>query len=169
MRDFAEHRRKHKTQNMKTLNSKFFKKILLTIFLLSVMTSCQMNRTYQNRDEDKIEGEKFVNHFFELLKNKNYDETYKMYSPKFIAITNQEKIKEIYDFSFGKLGEIEDINIERWETIRVEGSNPLSSYAYIYNVKRSKYASIETFKLEKEGNEIKILSYNVNYDVTKVK
>lgn len=141
------------------------KKIFLSIFLLSItLSSCNFNKHYTNRPLDKEEVERITTKFYYLLRDKKYKQTNSLFSPRFLEVTNASKVSEIFQASDEKLGEIKDQTLETCETNVVEGSNPISEYLLVYNVKRTKFNSKETIHLEKEKGIIKILSYNVQSD-----
>lgn len=140
---------------------------LITIFIVPVcflVTSCHFNSTYYNREADKKEGEKAVAQFYELLKNKDYKGTYKFFDRRFFEVTDTQKLNEIYDIAFEKLGNIESYDIERWETEAIVGTDSRVNYLFLCDVKRLNFASKETITLIKEKDEIKIISYHVNSD-----
>lgn len=132
--------------------------ICLTLF------SCHFNSTYNNREADKQDGEKAIAVFYELLKSKSIEETYRLFDRRFFEVTDTQKLNEIYDISFSKLGNVESYDIEKWETQAVVGTDPKTNYVFLLNVKRSSYVSKETVTLQKENDEIKIISYHVNSD-----
>jgi len=140
------------------------KKSFLLVLTLVSLTSCNFNSFYTDRKSDKEDAESVTTKFYYLLRDKKYQDTYKLFSPRFLEITNESKIKDIYDASDNKLGSIKDQNLISWKTNIVEGSNPKSEYLLVYEVKREKFISKETIRLEKENDTIKILAYNVQSD-----
>ncbi|HTO16566.1 MAG TPA: hypothetical protein VLZ83_12400 [Edaphocola sp.] len=142
-------------------------KTILSIFpviLFLMLVSCRFNSSYINREEDKRYGEQAIAQFYELLKNQDYKETYRFFDKRFFEVTDTQKLNEIYDITFEKLGNVEHYNIEKWETESIVGKDPKTNYVFLLNVKRSYYESKETFTLLKEKDEIKIISYYVNSD-----
>ncbi|MEO3407154.1 DUF4019 domain-containing protein [Mucilaginibacter sp. CAU 1740] len=143
---------------------KFFKSICLAILAcLITLSGCKFNSTYINREDDKQAAEKVTNKFFELIKAKKYNDTFKLYSDKFWTVTPKSKMLEIYTMSEKKLGELNSATVDNWETRRVEGSDPSAEYVFAYKTKHSKYQAVESIRLmrEKDGS-IKIVAYNVN-------
>ncbi|MFN4027878.1 MAG: hypothetical protein ACK4IZ_10565 [Flavobacterium sp.] len=132
---------------------------LLITFLL--FSSCSYNRQYQNRKTDKEEAERVTVKLYYLLRDKKYKESYALFSPRFLEVTDTVKLREIYNVCLEKLGEIKDQSILSWETNVVEGSNPKSEYLLIYTVKRSRFEAKETIRLEKENDTLKIIAYNI--------
>lgn len=130
--------------------------ICLTFF------SCHFNSTYNNREADKQDGEKAIAVFYELLKSKSIEDTYRLFDRRFFEVTDTQKLNEIYDISFSKLGNVESYDIEKWETQAVVGTDPKTNYVFLLKVRRSSYVSKETVTLQKENDEIKIISYHVN-------
>uniref|UniRef100_A0A0N4ZEB5 DM10 domain-containing protein n=1 Tax=Parastrongyloides trichosuri TaxID=131310 RepID=A0A0N4ZEB5_PARTI len=78
------------------------------------------------------------------------------FDKRFFEVTDTQKLNEIYDISFEKLGDVESYDIEKWETQAIVGTDPKTNYVFILNVKRSNYASKETVMLLKEKDEVKI-------------
>lgn len=139
----------------------------LVFFVITIclfVSSCRFNSSYNNRESDKQDGEKVIVEFYELLKNKDYKQTYTFFDKRFFEVTDTQKLNEIYDISFEKLGDVESYDIEKWETQAIVGTDPKTNYVFLLNVRRSDFASKETITLLKEKGEIKIISYHVNSD-----
>ena len=142
-------------------------KTVLSIFpviLFLMLVSSRFNSSYINREEDKRDAEQVIVQFYGLLKNQDYKGTYRLFDKRFIEVTDTQKLNEIYDISFEKLGNVESYNIEKWETEAIVGANSKTNYVFLLNVKRSNYASKETVTLLKEKDDIKVISYHVNSD-----
>ena len=138
---------------------------LLALLLIIVSTSCHFNSQFINRMEDKDDGEKITSQFFELIMNKRYSETKKLFSPQFLKVTPWHKMENILLLTSKKLGNLKTTGIDKWETRRVEGSDPFSEYNFTYRTHYEKFDAVETFRLVREGNGvIRILAYNVNSD-----
>lgn len=138
--------------------------ILSMVFICLLILGCHFNSVYNNRETDKQDGEKAVVAFYELIKSRSYEETYMLFDKSFFEVTDTQKLNEIYDISFKKLGNVESYRIEKWETQAVVGTSPKTNYVFQLNVKRSHYLSQETVILLKEKDDIKIVSYHVNSD-----
>jgi hypothetical protein len=142
-------------------------KTILSVFpviLFAMLVSCRFNSSYINREEDKRDGEKAIAEFYELLKNQDYKGTYGLFDKRFFEVTDTQKLNEIYYISYEKLGSVESYNIEKWETEAIVGANPKTNYAFLLNVKRSNYVSLETVTLLKEKDGLNIVGYHVNSD-----
>lgn len=144
-------------------SSKF---ICFTLLITTVvLNGCSFNNTYINREEDKKDGEKVTNKFFELIKAKKYNDTFKLYSSQFWTVTSKDKLLEMYTATENKLGDLDSTTVSKWETRRVVGTNPSAEYVFAYNTKHSKYKAVESIRLAKEKDgSIKILAYNINSD-----
>lgn len=142
----------------RTLKSNF---ILITVSS-TLLISCSLNATYNNRPSDKEDAEKVTNKFYNLMKNEQFKETYGLFSKKFIEITDTSKLYNIFRANLEKLGRIDSIHLDQWRTQVVTGTNPFGQYILAYTVFRTKYVSKETIGLTKENNLIKIGAYNVN-------
>ncbi len=148
---------------MKTTTTNW-QRILLYILIGFSLTSCHFNTTYSNREEDKKDAEKITSQFYDLVKQNDYTKTYKLFSEKFFAITDTVKLNNIFRTTVEKLGAIESMTLDKWETNVVKGTDEKSDYALQYIVKHKRFDSKETFTLTKENGEIKIIGYNINSD-----
>ena len=134
----------------------------LFLLLALAVCGCSMNTSNKNREEDKIEGERITQQYFDLLSKKEYQSVYNLCSPRLQSVSPIDSIIKIYQMTEEKLGTIEDIHLESWETLVQTGTDPKSEYFYRYKVKRTKFESEELFRLGKEGDSIKILQYKIN-------
>ena len=133
--------------------------VLLAVFVLS---SCNFNSQYINREEDKKAAEEITNQFYEFIQNQDFNKSLDLFSNKFWEATPKEQMIQILSATREKLGDLEEINLLEWETRRVEGSNPSANYMLIFKNQYEKYEAIETIKLMKEDNNmIKIVAYNI--------
>lgn len=138
---------------------------ILTILLVVTMTSCHFNSQYINREEDKKDAEKVTSQLYELLRAKDYESTTKLFSKKFLEVTDKEKLFRIFVITNEKLGDLKTTEIETWETRRVEGTNPSAGYAFIYKNTYDSFPAKETIRLmREEDGQIRIISYNINSD-----
>jgi hypothetical protein len=139
---------------------------LSTILLILVtMTTCRFNSQYLNREEDKRDAEKITNELFKLMTAKDYEATTKLFSKKFFEVTDKEKLFKIFSMTSEKLGVLERTEILTWETRRVEGSNPVADYAFVYKCTYEKFPAKTTIRLTREEDgQIRIISYNINSD-----
>jgi hypothetical protein len=144
---------------------KTFINILSVLLICLFVVSCRFNSSYINREEDKRDAEQVIAQFYELLKNhQDYKGTYRLFDKRFFEVTDTQKLNEIYDITFEKLGNVENYDIEKWETEAIVGANPKTNYVFLLNVKRSNYTSKEQITLLKEKDDIKVISYHVNSD-----
>ncbi|MCS3871274.1 hypothetical protein J3D55_004190 [Chryseobacterium ginsenosidimutans] len=137
---------------------------LLFSFLL---TSCNFNQFYKDRESDKEDGEKIPQKFYwELRYGGNQDDIYKLFDEKFFAVTDQEKLLELINVTQNKIGPVQEYNLVKWETMVVKGSNARSEYLLTYDVKRGSENTEETFTMEKnKDGDIKIVGYRVNQNL----
>jgi len=128
------------------------------------LSSCHFNSSYVNREEDKADGEKVTRKLYDLLKGKRYTEAYSLFSPEFYKVTDTGKLRDMFIASEEKLGSVQSLTLENWNTVSVKGTDNRSEYRYVYTVRRANYASKEDISLRKEDGDIKILGYQVNSD-----
>jgi hypothetical protein len=145
---------------------KNFTKILLIACLMIVsFNNCQQNSQYIDRIEDKEAGEQVTNKLYDFIKSKQYEEATSLFSETFLKVTPEDKLIDLFIKINAKLGDLEGVKVDHWETRRVIGSNPSASYLFVYKVKYMKFESTETIKLTKEeDDQIKIGSLNINID-----
>lgn len=135
--------------------------IIGTFILITFLCSCHYNSTYNNREEDKIEGEKVIENFYHLLKNEDYSLTYKLYSPRFFEVTDTQKLQNFYKITLDSFGSIDNFQIANWQTQKVVGTDTKTDYLFICKVNRSNASCKESIALTKENGEIKITGYHV--------
>ncbi|KUJ50004.1 hypothetical protein [Chryseobacterium sp. JAH] len=88
---------------------------------------------------------------------------------EFFKDVNKKKFKEILnktDNDFGKTKDFELIN--SWTQI-IKGSDPISKYELSYLVTRDSTQTKEYFRMQKENDTIKIISYRVDFDIVSKK
>lgn len=135
---------------------------LLTVFL---MAACHFNSQYINREEDKVDAEKVSMRFYEYIKNKEYEQTAALFSDSMLKTTPKEKIYNLYTMIGRKLGDFKGAELVKWETRRVEGSNPSGDYTLLYKTKYGEFEAMEDIRLIREvDGSIKIVGYHVTSD-----
>lgn len=148
---------------MKTITTSRLKIFLFFLIGFSLV-SCNLNSIYTNREEDKNEAEKVTNQFYDLIKQSDYTKTYELFSSQFFSVTDTEKLNTLYKAANEKLGPIESMTLDRWETNIVTGTKERGNYALQYIVKHKNSDSKETITLTKENGQIKITGYNITTD-----
>jgi hypothetical protein len=129
------------------------------------LSSCHFNGQYIDRVEDKQDGELVTNKLYDFIKSKQYDEAVSLFSEMFLKATPKDKLIDLFIKVNANLGDLEEVKIDHWETRRVVGSNPSSSYMFVYKVKYTKFESTETIHLvREEDNQIRISALNINID-----
>jgi len=137
------------------------KYILILITLLFI--SCNFNKTYRNREEDKQDAEKITEKFYSLLKKDNREEAFKLFGDKFFKITNKEQLnKMLNDIKTSCGDQILHTQLATWETLVSKGTSPQSEYVLIYKVNRNIKNTQEKITLQKNNDSIKIVGYDVN-------
>ena len=135
--------------------------ILITFFFLS----CNFNRTFENREEDKKDAEKITTNFFILLKNNDRNGVAKLFSDKFFQVTSKEKLNQMLNYTNKVGGKMLNNSLSNWETTIVKGTNPKADYLMTYYVKRDSINTQEIFSLQKENDSIKIVGYKIDLDI----
>ncbi|MFV0305967.1 MAG: hypothetical protein ACK5IC_10860 [Moheibacter sp.] len=135
------------------------------IFLNPSLISCKNEFTIQrqNDEDDKREGEKVMDNYFDNILLEKPSENKLLYSEAFFKESSKEELQQQNQFIEEKLGKIEGKTLQHWETFVVTGTSSKSEYLFVYNVEREKYNSVETFYLMKEPSDsIKIHSYKID-------
>lgn len=127
--------------------------------------SCNINSTSTNNESDKIEAETVTNKFYHYLEMNEFDKAKSLFSNKFFEVTDKEKLDKIFRKTIEDCGNLTNFTLEDWNTFIVKGTNSKSEYILLYNVIREKKQTMEKIGLIKEGDDIKIVSYNVNFDL----
>jgi len=133
--------------------------ILITLFLIS----CNFNKTYRNREEDKKEAEKITEKYYALIKENNRQEAFKLIGNKFFETTNKKQLNQMIDDINAECGDkISETQLTNWETFVSVGTNAKSQYVLLYKVKRNVQNTQEKITLEKDDDSIKIVGYDVH-------
>ncbi|SFO09310.1 hypothetical protein SAMN05421741_1202 [Paenimyroides ummariense] len=138
-------------------------KRLLILAILSLSFSCNnLNVQRKNTERDKVEGEKVLNTYFDNLASNKREDNLKLFSEVFFEKTPKDTFLKQDSIVGLKLGKIIERNLLKWETNIIEGRRAISEYVFIYDVKREKYNTKETFYLIKEPTDsIRIHTYQV--------
>ena len=137
-------------------------KVFILVFSL-IFLSCNFNSTYRNRTLDKNEAEIITNKLYEFLERDEFSNATSLFSSKFLEVTPLDSLNKMF-LDVKSLGKYEGRALSNFETFVVEGSNPKSEYIFIYDVNYEKFSSQETIRLEKEGDSIKIVTYQIHSD-----
>lgn len=135
-------------------------KQLLILFYVFIV-SCNVNGAYENREEDKKDAEAITNKFYSFLMQKNYSNSYKLYTRNFFSKTDTNKLRKFYDQIEVNCGQVESYELIDWKTSVIKGTNHSSKYYFIYKVRYTKAITNESIILFKEEDEIRIASYDV--------
>ncbi len=138
--------------------------IIFFVAIFGLITSCHFNDQYLDREEDKNDAEKITSEFYKNLQNHDSIALFKLFSDKFWGNTDSIKFYKDISNIEGKLGKLEKIELDHWNTRVVEGTDPISEYVLYYLNKYEKHEAKETINLLKENGQIKIVGYNINSD-----
>lgn len=135
--------------------------VFISLMLIS-MTSCQFNSKRQNNAADREEAELVTEKFYAYVRSEMYDYTFELFSKKFYEVTTQNQLLDLYATLRTKLGKLYATKVDQWETLVVVGTNPQSTYTFVYLTEYEKFQAVETFTLTKEADgKIRIVSYRV--------
>jgi hypothetical protein len=141
------------------------KKYIL-ILIAFIFVSCSYDKIYENREEDRQDAQKIVNKFYFLIQHDNSKkEIFKLFSNRFFREVGKERFEKILNKTDRDFGKIKDYQLTNSWTQIVKGSNPISKYELSYLVTRDSTQTKEYFRLQKEKNSIKIISYRLDFDI----
>ncbi|SMC49025.1 hypothetical protein [Moheibacter sediminis] len=139
-------------------------KTTLFIAFTLIICSCTNEFTVQkkNNESDKREGERIMDIYFDNILLDKENENLSLFGKEFYKVSSKEKLMKENEFIKNKLGKLLGKELKHWETAVVSGTSSNSEYLFIYEIKREKYNSVETFYLIKEAlDSIKIHSYKI--------
>src|SRR5690606_8745747 len=122
-------------------------KLTLVSILIVVISSCNVNRVYENRIEDKKEAQIVINEFYNCLVEKEFKKTFSLLSDSFYYYTDSIALLNTYNLLQDTCGSIQDTSIVAWQTFVIVGTNPMSKYSFLYAVKREKRNTKEIIDL----------------------
>ncbi|WP_261511407.1 hypothetical protein [Chryseobacterium paludis] len=139
------------------------KYILILIPFLFI--GCSYDKIYENREEDRQDAQKIINKFYFLVKEDNKKELFKLFSNRFFKEVGKERFEQILDKTDNDFGKVKDYELTDSWTHIIKGSNPISKYELSYLVTRNSTQTKEYFRLQKENDSIKIISYRLDFDI----
>ena len=136
--------------------------ILVSTYLL---VSCNFNANvvHDNDQIDKENAESITSLLYWHIEKKEFDSVFVLFSDSFYTVTTKNELKKFLIDNKNKLGDFKDYTLSEWKTHRVEGTNSITEYYFVYNVKYSNGETIEKISLVKEKKKIKICSYIVDW------
>jgi len=144
-------------------------KRFVIIFILLIAVSCSYDKIYENRISDKNDAQKVVNNFYYLTKKSDREKIFKLFSKRFFQELEKDKFEEILNRTERDFGKVKNAELTNSWTQIVDGSNPISKYELSYIVTRDSAQTKEYFRLQKENDTIKIISYRLDFDLTEKK
>ena len=136
--------------------------IIIVIVASFFYTECSFNGTYVDEASEKIKAEKITEKLYSYISKKDYKRAEKLFSESFFKVTNRQILNNIFIKTNSDLGEYKTKKLIDCKTKRVVGNSPSSEYLLVYDVSYELFKAKETINLLKEGQEIKIIGYNVN-------
>ncbi|CAH0224264.1 hypothetical protein [Chryseobacterium sp. Bi04] len=140
------------------------KKYILTLISF-LFIGCSYDKIYENREADKQDAQKVINKFYFLIKEDNNKEVFKLFSDRFFKEVGKERFEQILDKTDNDFGKVKDYELtDSWTQI-IKGSNSISKYKLSYLVTRDSTQTKEYFRLQKENDTVKIISYRLDFDI----
>lgn len=142
------------------------KKIIASFILVLLFSSCNFsgNVTFSNEEVEKENAESVVGQFFMAVSRLDFESALPLFSDSFFKNISREEMLINFKEANEKLGNFETFKLVDWKTLRVKGSDAKTEYLLVYDVKYSNFEAREVFSMIKEGEKVKIFSYNINSD-----
>ena len=140
------------------------KKYIL-ILISFLFMGCSYDKIYENRDSDKQDAQRVINRFYYLMQQNDKKGVFNLFSERFFKEAGIERFSQILDKTDTDFGKIKDFELLNSWTQIITGSNPISKYELSYKVTRDSTHTKEYFRLQKENDVIKIISYRVDFDI----
>ncbi|MBO9693588.1 hypothetical protein [Chryseobacterium sp.] len=138
----------------------------IVILITFVLVSCSYNKIYEDRESDKQDAQKIINKFYFLIQqNNDKKEVFRLFSKRFFQEVEKERFEQILNKTDSDFGKVKDYELTNSWTQIIEGSNPISKYELSYVVTRDSTQTKEYFRLQKEKDSIKIISYRLDFDI----
>lgn len=136
----------------------------IIIFLALILCSCNfsVNSVQTNKESDKEQAEAVAAKLYWHTLNNEFDKIPELFGATFYK---ENKKEDLVDFLLKKKevqGNFIEFNLKDWSTKLVSGTNPLSEYILVYEVKYEKKTVIEKISMIQEKNRIKIVGYYVD-------
>ncbi|MBO0358236.1 hypothetical protein J0X19_09805 [Hymenobacter sp. BT186] len=129
-------------------------------------TSCHLNSSRTNSEEDKQIAEEFLLDYFSNQQMDSTAANFRLFSKQFWQVSPREKMEKMVAKRNEILGRLKSTELGQWQTVVVSGSDPASKYVLQYKNKYEKGEAVETFTMRREGahDSIRIIGYNINSD-----
>ncbi|WP_133119467.1 hypothetical protein [Avrilella dinanensis] len=112
---------------------------------------------------DKEDAEKIAEQLYSNLEKNEYQDAHKLFSSKFFDVTPPDSLNNIFQ-QIRTLGDYKHRTLADWSTFSVTGSRSKTEYMLNYVVEYTLYPAQEIIRMEKEEDEIFIISYEVYSD-----
>jgi len=139
-------------------------KLKLKLILFSaVLMSCHFNSSRINSEKDKSDGELVTKEFYKSIKLREYEEASKLFSEDFFKVATKDKLMELLVKTNEKLGDLDSVSLDSWDTRVIEGTDAASEYSFTFKNRYDRFEATETIRLkgDKDGI-IRIINYHIN-------
>ncbi|NML59417.1 hypothetical protein [Chryseobacterium cheonjiense] len=106
-----------------------------------------------------------ISFYFLIQQNNDKKEVFRLFSKRFFQEVEKERFEQILNKTDSDFGKVKDYELTNSWTQIIEGSNPISKYELSYLVTRDSTQTKEYFRLQKEKDSIKIISYRLDFDI----
>lgn len=133
----------------------------VVLLLLVSINACTFNSIHVNEEREREQAASIMGSFYFAIQTKHFADVEFLFSETFYKTTTKDDLYRMLIKTQELLGEYKDGTLVDWKTRRVSGSNPLTEYTLVYDVRYDKYKARETINLKREKTGIKIISYNI--------
>lgn len=138
--------------------------VILALFVCA-LSGCTCNSTFQNRESDKRDAERITDNFYAQLHLNQFDEIKSLFSDSFYKVVDTGKLRLYIKQADEEFGTITNDSLVTCESRVIRGTNAKAEYIVVYYVTRTKKNTTETFLLNGDDNGVKIVRYNINYNM----
>lgn len=139
-------------------------RIVFLSILCFLFFGCNFNAniSYENEELEKVNAESVVAMFYFHIERNEFKKVLELFSSSFYKISSKEDLENFLTNKKNELGDFESYTLKDWQTHRTEGTNPISEYVLVYEVKYFSKTITEKISLIKEKGKIKICGYDVD-------
>lgn len=139
---------------------------LLLMGLTVLLCSCNFNKVYINREEDRKEGQAFLDRFYDDIRTKNYARMDEIPTDSLKQLAGPNGISKLAKFINQKVGDYRGHSVDDAYIRRISGSRDETSYNFKLSVAYDRGTAQEIVGFKKEnGSAIGLNSYRANSDL----
>lgn len=143
---------------------KIYNSSVLGIIAILLINACTCNSVRINMPEDIGSAQRVAELFYENTKVHDYSSSYCLFGEKYFKNNDSIKLDSFLIKIKNKYGDLKEYKLNDFQTRIRTGSHPVNEYKLWYKCIYEKDSTEESFELEKENYEIKIIKYTLILD-----